>query len=127
LPQAAPTPRPLVWVGSSRGDLRALPEAVQARIGYALYQAQIGLRHASVKTLRGLGPGVLEVATDFEGGTFRAVYTVRFQQALYVLHVFQKKSKSGSSTPKSDIDLIELRLKRAAEHYRQAYPRGAAR
>ena len=109
-----PSLKPVVWVGSSRKDLRALPEPVQDHFGYALYFAQRGSQHRDAKILKGYGgAGVLEVVKDYRGDTFRAVYTVRFAGTVYVLHVFQKKSKSGSATPRLDAKLIEQRLRDA--------------
>ena len=109
-----PSLKPVVWVGSSRKDLRALPEPVQDHIGYALYVAQRGGKHQDAKTLKGYGGArVLEIVRDYRGDTFRAVYTVRFAEAVYVLHVFQKKSKSGRATPKLDVKVIEQRLREA--------------
>lgn len=102
----------LGWVGSAKRDLFALPRPVRSEIGHALYLAQIGIRHPGSKTLRGFGGGqVVEIIEDYDGDTFRAVYTVRFEDAVYVLHVFQKKSKSGVATPKHEIDVIGQRLK----------------
>ncbi|HUA18382.1 MAG TPA: type II toxin-antitoxin system RelE/ParE family toxin [Bryobacteraceae bacterium] len=106
--------KPLVWLGSSLKDLRTFPEPVQDHMGYALYVAQRGGRHRDVKPLSGFGgAGILEVIKDFRGDTFRAVYTVRYANAVYVLHAFQKKSKTGRATPKPDIDLIGQRLHEA--------------
>ncbi len=117
--QSAP-PKPLIWMGSSKKDLVALPAAVVDVFGYALFMAQTGKRHESTKVLRGFGDAsVLEVIESRDGSTYRAVYTVRFAAAVFVLHVFQKKSKSGAATPKPDMDLIEKRLKRAGELVRQ--------
>ena len=93
-------------------------------VGYALYQAQVGLRHRGVKPLRGLGSNVLEVVSRHDGDTFRAVYTVRFRAAVYVLHAFQKKAKRGIATPKPEIDLIRRRLRAAEKHYRENYGGG---
>ncbi len=110
-----PSLKPVVWVGSSRDDLREFPEAVQDHMGYALYVAQRGGMHPDAKTLSGFGSaGILEVISDFRGDAFRAVYTVRYAGAVYVLHAFQKKSKTGRKTPRRDIELIRERL-RAAE------------
>jgi phage-related protein len=107
-----PSLKRVVWVGSSRRDLRALPDAVQDRVGYALYIAQRGSKHQDAKPLKGYGgAGVVEVVTDYRGDTFRAAYTVRFADAVYVLHVFQKKSKRGRKTPQQDERLIEQRLR----------------
>jgi phage-related protein len=111
-----PPLRRLVWVGSSKKDLLAMPARVVDIFGYALYLAQVGARHESTKVLRGFGDAsVLEVVESMAGGTYRAVYTVRFSMAVFVLHAFQKKSKSGSATPKADMDLIAERLKRAVQ------------
>lgn len=110
--------KPLDWVASSKKDLRAMPVAVKSVFGFALYQAQIGEKHVDAKPLRGFGgAGVLEVVENHDGDTYRAVYTVKFEEAVYVLHCFQKKSKSGVATPKQDLDLVESRLKIAqVEH-----------
>jgi phage-related protein len=97
-----------------------LPDLVRVSMGMALYQAQCGDESPKAKALKGFGGrSVLEIVDDFDGDTFRAVYTVRFAEALYVLHVFQKKSKKGAETPKHDIDLIRQRLRDAEEHYSQ--------
>ena len=112
----APSLNPLIWVGSSRKDLCDFPEPVQDRMGYALYIAQRGGKHRDSKALGGFGgAGVLEVIRDFRGDTFRAVYTVRFEGAVYVLHAFQKKSKTGRETPRRDIELIQQRLREAGQ------------
>jgi phage-related protein len=113
--------KPLVWVASSRDDLRALPDAVQDRIGYALYQAQIGLKHRDAKPLAGFGSEVFEVTHRFASATYRTVYTVGFADAVYALHVFQKKSKKGIATPAFEIALLKRRLRAAEEHYRATY------
>jgi phage-related protein len=111
-----PPLKPVVWVGSSREDLRALPELVQDNFGYALYVAQRGDKHQDAKILKGYGgAGVLEIVRDYRGDTFRAVYTVRLAGAVYVLHVFQKKSKKGRATPKMDVKLIQQRLREAEQ------------
>ncbi len=108
--------KPLYWVGSSKKDLRALPEEVVDVFGYALYLAQIGKKHEQAKPLKGFGSaGVLEVVEDWRGDTYRAVYTVRFVCGVFVLHVFQKKAKRGIATPKVDLDLIRKRLKAAEQ------------
>ena len=110
------------WVGSSLEDLKDFPEEVQQVVSYALYLAQCGDKHPSAKPLKGFkGAGVLEVVEDFDGDTYRAVYTVKLAGVIYVLHAFQKKSKQGIATPKKDIELIEIRLKRAKEHYAENY------
>jgi len=99
----------LVWVGSSKKDLKGFPEEVQDEMGYALHVAQMGGKHISAKPLKGIN-GVMEIVSDFNTDTYRAVYAVKIKDAIYVLHAFQKKSKSGISTPKQDIDLIKQRL-----------------
>ena len=107
------------WIGASYKDFRAFPDPVQDAMGYALYQAQIGEKHGSAKPLKGFGgASVLEIVTDHVGDTFRAVYTVKFATAIYVLHAFQKKSKSGIKTPIEDLDLIRRRLKVAETDYK---------
>ncbi|MGH9255069.1 MAG: type II toxin-antitoxin system RelE/ParE family toxin [Vicinamibacterales bacterium] len=95
--------------------MKAFPASVQDEVGYALYLAQRGGKHVSAKPLKGLGPGVLEVVSDHRGDTFRAVYTVRLADRVFVLHAFQKKSKHGIATPQADIELIKRRLKQAVE------------
>ena len=112
--------RPLEWIGGSKKDLMALPDEVVNVFGYALYLAQTGGKHAQAKPLQGFGSaGVLEVVEDWRGNTYRAVYTVRFVVRVFVLHVFQKKSKSGIATPKPDLDLIKGRLKAAAKRAKE--------
>ncbi len=105
----------LVWIGSSKKDLLNLPKDVQRFFGFALDFAQRGEKHDAVKVMKGFGgAGVLEVLEDDIGGTYRAVYTVKFDEAVFVLHAFQKKSKHGIATPKEDMDIIRNRLKVAA-------------
>jgi phage-related protein len=111
--------KPCLFVRSSRRELKALPEEVRGRIGHALYQAQCGQEPVSAKALKGFdGRGVLEVVEDFDGETYRAVYTVRFAGLIYVLHAFQKKSKKGIATPKQTMELVKSRLRDAEEDYR---------
>src|SRR5271170_3848908 len=106
--------KPVIWVGSSLDDLREFPDPVQDHVGYALYVAQRGGRHRDAKPLSGFGgAGVVEVVTDYRGDTFRAVYTLRYAGTVYVLHAFQKKSKTGRETPRRDIELIKQRLREA--------------
>ncbi len=108
--------KPVIWIGRSKGDLVAFPEEVVSVIGYALYEAQKGNKHPNAKPLKGFGgAGVLEVVEDYDGDTYRAVYTVRLSGRVYVLHAFQKKSKKGAKTPEAEIDLLKARLKRAEE------------
>lgn len=104
--------KPVIWVGSSRKDLREFPDPVQDHVGYALYVAQRGGKHRNAKTLTGFGgAGVVEIITDYRGDTFRTVYTLRRAGAVYVLHAFQKKSKTGRETPRRDTALIKQRLR----------------
>lgn len=106
------------FIGSSRDDLSAFPDPVRQDIGFALYQAQRGGKADMVKPLKGFGgAGVLEVCEDFDGNTYRAVYTVRFKDAVYVLHCFQKKAKRGIATPQQDLELIRRRLRAAEEDH----------
>jgi phage-related protein len=110
--------KPLHWIGSSLSGVRSFPKEVMREIGQALWFAQMGDKHPSAKPLKGFkGAGVLEIAEHHSGNTYRAIYTVRFARAVYVLHAFQKKSKRGIKTPKHEIDLIEARLKWAKAHY----------
>jgi phage-related protein len=104
--------KPLEWIGSSHKDLMALPTKVRRIFGYALSLAQGGDQHDAAKVLKGFGgAGVLEVVESDTGGTYRAVYTVKFNEAVFVLHCFQKKSKQGIATPKEDMDIIHARLR----------------
>lgn len=110
--------RPLEWVASSRRDLRGFPLPVRQETGHALFLAQIGGKSDRSKPLRGFGDaGVLEIVEYHDGDTYRAVYTVRFARALYVLDVFKKKSKSGIATPKADMERIQRRLREAQRNY----------
>jgi len=109
--------KPLLWIGSSKADLKQFPGRVQDRMGFAIYQAQAGLRHRDAKPLRGFGSGILEIVARHDGDTFRAIYTVRFETAVYVLHAFQKKAKRGIATPRKELDLIRRRLRTAERHH----------
>ena len=113
--------RPLHWMRSSLKDLEKFPAAVQEHVGYALSVAQYGNKHSDAKPWKGEGPGVFEVVEDFRGDTFRAVYTVRFAEAVYVLHAFQKKSTKGIATSEGDKVLIKNRLNDAIEDHRRRY------
>ena len=111
-----PSLKPLYWVGSSKRDLFSLPGPVVDLFGFALYLAQDGRKHEQAKPLSGFGSaGVLEIVEDWDRSTYRAVYTIRFEGAVFVLHTFQKKSKRGAATPRADIDLIRARLKAAEQ------------
>ncbi len=116
-----PGEKPLFWIGSSKNDLLAFPETVKDDIGTALSVAQFGGKHPHTKPWRGEGPGLFEVVEDYRGDTFRAVYTVRFEGAVYVLHAFQKKSPSGTKTARKDVQLIGRRLNEARADYEVRY------
>jgi phage-related protein len=105
--------RPLVWIGSSRKEYLEFPAKVQDNFGFELFLAQTGQHPPSAKPLRGSGSGTVELVDNFDGETYRAVYAVRFESAVYVLHAFKKKSKQGIKTPQSDIELIKRRLREA--------------
>jgi phage-related protein len=124
-PQSVFGEKPLFWVGPAKDDLMEFPEAVKDEIGTALSVAQFGGKHPKSKPWRGEGPGVLEVVADHRGDAYRAVYTVKFEYAIYVLHAFQKKSPKGRKTPQSDVDLISRRLRMASEDYEARYGKRA--
>ncbi len=106
----------IVWVASSLDDLKRFPEPVQKVMGFAFFQAQCGGKHLQARPLKGFGgAGVLEIIEDFDGNAFRTVYTVRFADAVYVLHAFQKRSKKGIKTPKREMDVVRSRLRMAQE------------
>ena len=113
--------RPLDWVGSSKRDFIGFPGSVKDEMGNALGLAQFGGKHPSAKPWKGQGSGVFEVVEDHDGDTYRAVYTVRFKEVVYVLHAFQKKSPKRVKTARPDIDLIERRLKIAQQDYEARY------
>ncbi|WP_245430872.1 type II toxin-antitoxin system RelE/ParE family toxin [Rhodoplanes roseus] len=114
-----PDPKPCIFIGSSRKDLKRFPEKVRNRMGYALSRVQEGDEPLGAKALKGFGGRtVLELIEDFDTDTYRAVYTVRFSGVVYVLHAFQKKAKTGVATPLHEIDLIRSRLRDAEMHYR---------
>ena len=120
--------RPLEWISGSHKDLMALPTDVRRFFGYALSLAQAGDQHESAKVLQGFGgAGVLELIEDDVGGTYRAVYTVKFEEAVFVLHCFQKKSKRGIATPSEDLELIRARLKVAQARAKELRHEKAAR
>jgi phage-related protein len=104
---------PIDWIGSSKKDLLSFPQEVIKAMGYALNVAQLGGKHPHAKPWKGEGGGVFEVVEDYDGDTYRAVYTVRFAEVIYVLHAFQKKSTRGIKTAKADIAMIKVRLKLA--------------
>jgi phage-related protein len=116
---AAKDLKPVAWVGSSYKDFTAFPQAVQQEMGHALYLAQTGRMHVSAKPLKGFGDaGVVELVEHDRQGTYRAVYTVKFASAVYVLHAFQKKSKTGIRTPREDMEMVRRRLKIAEEDHK---------
>jgi phage-related protein len=112
--------KPVIWIGSSRRDLREMPQQVRRDIGQALYAAQQGVTDPAAKPLKGFGGArVMEIVERYRTDAYRAVYTAHFENAVYVLHVFQKKSKSGIATPKPEIELIRRRFAEAERHYRE--------
>lgn len=119
-PSGKDQPKPVRWVGSSKEDVSTFPAEVRRRVGGALWEAQIGRKASYAKPMKGFGDaGVLEIVDDFDGNAYRAVYAVRFAKAVYVLHAFQKKSRRGVATARSELDLIDQRLRRAKEDYEQ--------
>ncbi|HEY6305220.1 MAG TPA: type II toxin-antitoxin system RelE/ParE family toxin [Candidatus Angelobacter sp.] len=113
--------KPLYWVASAKDDLLQFPEAVKDEIGVALSVAQFGGKHPKAKPWKRQGPGVLEVVEDYRGDTYRAVYTVHFEDSVYVLHAFQKKSPKGVKTAKKDVELIANRIKLAEQDHKLRY------
>ena len=112
--------KPIRWISSSKQDLSQMPLEIRRDVGYALYAAQQGDKHADAKVLKGFGgSGVLEIVARYDGETYRAVYSVRFADVIYVLHAFQKKSKRGIATPGPDLALVKARIKAAAADYAQ--------
>lgn len=107
--------REIVWVGSSLKDLKELPEEVMDEIGFSLHQVQMGLTPDNAKPFKGLGAGIMEIVSDFDTDTYRSVYAVKLGEHIYVLHSFQKKSKTGIKTPLNEVRLIEQRLKKAKQ------------
>lgn len=107
--------KPITWLGDSLDRLRGFPEEAKDDVGTALMWAQMGDKHPTAKPLRGIvtGASILEIVEDYHGDTYRAVYTVRFAETIYVLHCFQKKSKKRNETPKPDVRLIEQRFEEA--------------
>ena len=111
--------KPVDWVGSTYKDFTSFPDAVQQEMGYALYLAQTGRMHVSAKALKGFGSaGVIELVEDDQHGTYRAIYTVKFDSAVYVLHAFQKKSRKGIKTPREEMEIVQRRLKLAEEDHK---------
>jgi phage-related protein len=108
-------------MGSSKRDLLAFPESVVSEIGFALSWAQFGRKHSAAKHWKGVGAGVLEIVEDFDGNAYRAVYTVWFERAVYVLHCFQKKSPTGIKTARPDVELVRKRLAAAEADYEERY------
>lgn len=105
----------LYWIGSSRSDLKDMPKAVQSEIGFSLHRVQEGKMPLNAKPLTEIGAGVMEIVSDHNRNTYRAVYAIKLGNEVYVLHAFQKKSKTGIKTPKQEIDLIKQRLALAKE------------
>jgi len=120
----------VIFVASAQEDLRAFPDDVKQVMGFALYEAERGGKHPAAKPLKGFkGAGVLEIVDDYDGDTYRVVYTVRLEDELYVLHAFQKKSKKGIATPQPDLDLIAKRLALAERIHaaRQRHKKGSSK
>lgn len=114
--------KPTHWMGSSLSDVRDFPDDVRSEVGYAIHLAQLGDKSVNAVPMVGFGGAkVLEVVIDEAGDTYRAVYTVRFPKAVYVLHAFQKKSVRGAATPRPDMNVIRIRLRYAEAHYRERY------
>jgi phage-related protein len=111
------TERLVHWIGSAKRDYLAFPDPVKSEMGYALGLAQLGGKHPKAKPWKGEGAGVFELVESFDGNAYRAVYAVRFEEAIYVLHAFQKKSPSGIRTATRDIDLVRARMKLAQADY----------
>ena len=117
-----PETKPLEWMGNSRRAVLGFPKRVRQVVGQALYAAQLGDKHQDAKPLKGFGgASVVEIVSDYDGDTFRAVYTVKFKGVVYTLHAFQKKAKKGIQTPKQELDIIRQRLKDAESDYRNNY------
>ena len=108
--------RPVIWLGNSRKNLQEFPKKVRSDMGAALFAAQCGETATHVKPFKGVGSGIFEIAERYSKDAYRLIYAVQIGEKLYVLHVFQKKSKSGITTPNSDVDLIKKRYKEAQEH-----------
>ena len=113
--------KPVEWVGSSKRDFLEFPKPVLGEMGNALGVAQFGGKHPSAKLWKGLGSGIFEIVEDFDGDTYRAIYTVKFREAVYVLHAFQKKSPKGIKTARGDVNLVGQRLKAAQMDYEARY------
>jgi phage-related protein len=125
-PLLATGEKPLDWVGSSKRDFLAFPGPVKDEMGNALGLAQFGGKHPRAKPWKGQGPGIFEVVEDHAGNTYRALYTVRFREVIYVLHAFQKKSPKGIKTARIDIELVARRLKVAQQDYEVRYGKTSA-
>lgn len=118
----------IFFLGSSKDEINDFPEDVRREVGFALYMAQTGEKTVNSVPLTGFGSSMVpEIIVDHKGDAFRAVYTIRFEGALYVLHAFKKKSKTGAATPKHEMDLIKRRLKTAEQHYREKIMRQRGR
>lgn len=117
--------KPVYWVGSSKSDLLEMPQTVVSDMGYALGLAQLGGKHPAAKPWKGQGVGVFEMVESHDGNAYRAIYTVRWEGVIYVLHAFQKKSPSGVRTAQTDVALVGERLKRAREHYERNHQSGS--
>lgn len=120
----------MVFLGQTQGALRGLPDEVRREIGFALSEVQQGRKHPSIKALSGdkafKGATVLEIVEDDDGNTYRAVYTLKYEGVIYILHVFQKKSTKGIATPRKDVQTIKLRLVEASKHYQRHFQKQAS-
>jgi phage-related protein len=112
--------KPVRWIGTSKADLMQLPPEVRDKFGFALGAAQYGAKSAKAKPWKGEGPGVWEIAEEYDGDAFRLIYTVQLKPAIVVLHVFQKKSRAGIKTAQSDVEIIRKRLKLARDEHKAA-------
>jgi phage-related protein len=115
----------LIWLGNSLAAVRAFAKSVQDDVGFALYIAQLGQTHRYAKPLHGLGSGVTEIVSNDPSGTYRVIYTVSIGDAIYVVHAFQKKAKSGIATPKKEIELVLQRIRDLKEEVRNAKKRSS--
>jgi phage-related protein len=116
-----PEMKPVVWIGDTRRVVKKFPKAVKRTVGRALELAQLGAKHPASKPWKGEGPGLFEIVEDDQGSTYRAVYTVRFEDVVYALYAFQKKSKQGIKTPQQDVENIRQRLQTARRHYEESH------
>ncbi len=115
--------RDVYWIGQSKDDLKGFPEDVQRAMGYALWAAQNDERHPDAARMTGELRGVMEVRANFDGETYRTMYTLKLEDSVYVLHAFQKRAKKGRATPKHELDLVRQRLRQARQHHQETHAR----